>query len=105
MAIHEFGAPDVGIPARPVLNITQNYGMFSPEDKIAIRKAFQGVFVKNIPLKNAFDSVGQYYQQKGKSVFGSSLLLKTVEGNPPLIDTHDLSEAFSYRTSFTYTAS
>lgn len=102
MAIHEFGAPDVGIPSRPVLNLTQGGGFFSEQDKNAIRNAFKGVFIKNIPVDNALNDVGKYYQTKGKSIFGSALLQKTVAGNPPLIDTTDLKNNFSYRTSFTY---
>lgn len=103
MTIHEFGAPSEGIPARPVLNITQGYGHFSQEDKVAILKAFEGVFVKNIPLEQALNRVGEYYQQKAYQVFGSGALLPTKRGNPPLIDTGELSNMIQYRTTFKYT--
>lgn len=102
MTIHEYGSPEDGIPARPVLNITQEYGNFSTEDRIEIANAFKGVFVKNIPLVSALEKIGNYYQQKGKDVFGSSQLLQTVRGNDPLVWTGDLRGNFSYRTSFTY---
>lgn len=103
MTIHEFGAPDVNIPARPVLKLTENGGFFSEQDKIAIGNAFKGVFVKNIPISQPLNDIGQYYEDKGKAIFGQSPpLLNTVEGNPPLIDTGDLQSKFSYRTSLTY---
>lgn len=102
MAIHEFGAPDENIPSRPVMNLTQEGGLFTEQDRTAIREAFKGVFIKNIPVSNALDKIGMYYKNKGKNIFGSSLLQDTVEGNPPLIDTSELKDNFSYRTSFTY---
>lgn len=104
MAIHEYGIDKNGvhIPARPVLEITKNGGIFTSEDKQVILKAFQGVFAKGIPISKPLTKIGEYYQQKGKQVFGSTALLRTVRGNPPLIDTGDLSDKFSYRTSLTY---
>lgn len=104
MTLHEYGVDKNGvhIPARPVLHITNSGGIFLPADKDAIKKALTGVFVKNIPMRTALNAIGAHYQQKGRDVFGSSALLPTVKGNPPLIDTGDLSEKFSYRTSLTY---
>ena len=106
MKIHEFGImhDNVNIPARPVLNLTQEGGMFSSPDKIAIMKSFKGVFLKGIDVQQPLNSIGEYYQQKGKNIFGSTLLLPTQRGNEPLIETGDLKDKFSYRTSFTYKA-
>ena len=103
MTIHEYGAPDANIPPRPLLRLTQEGGVFTAEDKTAIKNSFKGVFIKDIPVKLALDKIGSYYENKGKSIFGSSLLEKTKAGNPPLIgDTEMLMDSFSYRTSFTY---
>lgn len=105
MAIHEFGAPKVGIPSRPVLNLAQNGGVFSSKDKQVIRQALKGVFVKNIPLSSAYESIGKYYRQKAYDIFGSYMLLPTVKGNDPLIESENLRENIQYRTSFTYKVS
>lgn len=107
MTIHEYGVDNNGvhIPARPVLHYTNSGGVFLPKDKEAIKKAFKGVFVRDIPISVILNKIGKHYQQKGREVFGSTILLPTVKGNPPLIDTGDLVEHFSYRTSVTYRAS
>lgn len=103
MTIHEYGAPKANIPARPILSLTQDGGLFSPQDKTAIIEAFKGVFIKNIPVETGLNKIGLYYENKGKALFGSGALLPTVEGNPPLIgDTEQLRAKLSYRTSFTY---
>jgi len=104
MAIHEYGIDKngVSIPARPVLELTRSGGVFTSEDKKAILEAFTGVFAKGIPISKPLTKIGEYYQQKGKQIFGSTALLPTVKGNPPLIDTGDLADNFSYRTSLTY---
>lgn len=102
MTIHEFGSIKNKIPPRPVLNLTQEGGEFSSRDKIVIKNAFRGVFVKDIPISQVFDRIGSYYREKAYSIFGSSALLPTKRGNSPLIITSDLKENVSYRTSFTY---
>lgn len=103
MGIHEFGYPENNIPPRPVIRITGNSGKFEAEDLRVIKKSFEGFFSSkasgNVPLKQ----IGMYYQQKGKDIFGSSVLQETKAGNPPLIMTGDLMDKFSYRTSITYT--
>ncbi len=106
MSIHEFGAKGdgVNIPPRPVLHLTMSGGMFTQEDKRAITKAFTGVFVKDIPISRTLNMIGSHYQDKGQYIFGSTALLPTVRGNPPLIDTGDLLSKFMYRTSLTYKA-
>lgn len=102
MVIHEFGAPKNNIPPRPVLNLTQNGGEFSSKDKLTIKEALKGVFVKNIPLSRAYNTIGEYYRQKAYDIFGSSYLTPTKKGNDPLIETTLLRDHISYRTSFTY---
>lgn len=104
MTIHEYGVDKngVSIPARPVMELTQSGGVFTSEDKSAIREAFRGVFAKGIPISKPLNSIGEYYREKGYQIFGSTALLETVKGNPPLIETGDLSDKFSYRTSLTY---
>jgi len=106
MKIHEFGVNfnNVNIPPRPVLNFTQDGGIFTSPDKIAIMKAFKGVFLKGLNVQKPLNSIGEYYQQKGKDIFGSTVLQPTQRGNDPLIETGDLKDKFSYRTSFTYKA-
>lgn len=104
MTIHEFGATKSNIPPRPVLNLTQEGGEFSAQDRVAIKDAFRGVFVKNIPLSRAYNDVGSYYREKAYNIFGSSVLAPTKKGNNPLIMTSDLRENIQYRTSFTYRA-
>lgn len=105
MAIHEFGVPEENIPARPVMQLTQNYGNLSQEDIDAIRKAFKGFFSEKVPYNKVgtyLNNVGMYYQAKGKSFFGSTMLTPTKRGNDPLIDTSELRDNFSYRTTITY---
>jgi hypothetical protein len=104
MAIHEFGSPENGIIPRPVLQNTQSYGMFTPEDKLAIKRAFTGYFVKKIQMQTPLNKIGQYYEDKGKNIFGNlTYLAATQNGNDPLIQTSELKDNFLYRTSITYT--
>lgn len=103
MGIHEFGYPEGNIPPRPVLRITGNSGVFDSQDMRAITKAFDGFFTSNKSAQQPLNIIGSYYEQKGKDVFGSSMLQETKAGNPPLIQTGELRDKFTYRTSITYT--
>lgn len=114
MAIHEFGAPSVGIPSRPVL--TDTFSIWSPLDKNMMLKKQLKLYFSNIKSKtpkmsatlmmervsgNYVDIVRSNFGDSGKLVANAPLTqaLKSAAGadpSKPLIWTGDLRDNLSY---------
>ena len=110
MAIHHTGNPEDNLPARPVLSILA-FRMFSPnrvKDPVirrAITKWLKGPIAPSSNI-NMLNSIGRELVRKEKAIFGSGVLVKnaprtiSIKGsNSPLIDTGDLRDHTSYKTS------
>lgn len=114
-AIHEYGAPSVGIPSRPAL--TQNFSMWNPLDKNLLLKKQLKLYFSNIKLKSPKVSLSTMlsvvagdYVMSTRDVFGSTSLLasnsaftqyiKAKSGkvpDSPLIWSGNLRDNLSYR--------